>query len=78
MTRVTMSAKGGVVIPSELREKYKLAPGMSIVFVDYGGLLALVPALPDPVSQASGLLKGKRSLAKALLAERRLERRRER
>ena len=78
MTTVTMSSKGWVVIPSELRKKYKLTPGTPIAFVDYGGVLAILPALTDPVDQASGILKGKRSLTKALLAERRLERQRER
>jgi AbrB family looped-hinge helix DNA binding protein len=78
MTTVTMSSKGWVVIPSELRKKYKLGPGTPISFVDYGGVLSLLPALTDPVEQSHGKLKGRRSLTKALLAERRLERRRER
>ena len=78
MTTVTMSSKGWVVIPSELRKKYKLIPGTPIAIVDYGGVLAILPALTDPVDQSSGILKGKRSLTKALLEERRLERQRER
>lgn len=74
---VTVSEKGWVVIPAELRRKHKLHPGTEVQVVDYGGVLALVPKLSDPVHQAAGMLKGPKSLRRALLAERRAERRRE-
>ena len=74
---VTVSQKGWVVIPAELRKKHNLHPGTEIQVVDYGGVLALVPKMRDPVSQAAGMLKGKKSLRRALLAEHRAERRRE-
>lgn len=73
---VVVSAKGWVVIPAELRRKHKLSPGTEVQVVDYGGVLALVPKLPDPVQQAAGMLKGHRSLRRALLAEHRAEKRR--
>jgi AbrB family looped-hinge helix DNA binding protein len=75
---VTVSAKGWVVIPAELRKKHNLHPGTEVQVVDYGGVLALVPKLDDPVHQAAGMLKGRKSLRRALLAEHREERRRER
>jgi AbrB family looped-hinge helix DNA binding protein len=71
---VTVSEKGWVVIPVELRRKYNLRPGAEVSVVDYGGVLALVPALAKPVRQAAGLLKGSKSLTRALLAEHRRER----
>lgn len=74
---VTVSEKGWVVIPVELRRKYKLDPGMAVSVVDYGGVLALVPHRPDPVSDGAGMLRGKVSLTRALLDEHRAERRRE-
>ena len=74
---VTVSQKGWVVIPAELRRKHDLLPGTEVQVVDYGGVLALVPSLRDPVRQAAGLLKGPKSLRNSLLAERRAERRRE-
>jgi hypothetical protein len=40
------------------------------MLVDYGGVLALVPAMKRPVQQAYGLLAGKRSLSEALRRER--------
>jgi AbrB family looped-hinge helix DNA binding protein len=73
-----VSARGRIVIPAELRRKYGLRPGSKVQLVDYGGLLALVPSLRDPVRKAAGMLKTRGSLTDALVAERRVERRRER
>lgn len=73
---VTVSEKGWVVIPAELRRKYNLHPGAEVSIVDYGGVLALIPTMKDPVRQAAGMLKGRTSLTRALLAEHRRERRR--
>ena len=75
--KFTVSQKGWVVIPAELRRKHHLYPGTEVQVVDYGGVLALVPKLTDPVRQAAGMLKGRKSLTRALLAEHRTERRRE-
>jgi AbrB family looped-hinge helix DNA binding protein len=74
---VIVSEKGWVVIPAELRRKHNLRPGTEVQVVDYGGVLALVPKLEDPVQQAAGMLKGPRSLRRALLAEHRAEQLRE-
>jgi AbrB family looped-hinge helix DNA binding protein len=70
----TVSEKGWIVIPAELRKKYNLHPGAVVSVVDYGGVLALVPALAKPVRQAAGMLKGTKPLTRALLAEHRRER----
>lgn len=77
MSTVTVSAKGWIVIPAELRRKYHIEPGGQIRIVDYGGTLGLVPALADPIRDARGALSGKTSLTRALLEERRRERARE-
>ena len=66
---VTVSEKGWVVIPAELRKKYNLHPGAEVAVVDYGGVLALVPAMVKPIRQAAGMLKGRTSLTRALLTE---------
>jgi AbrB family looped-hinge helix DNA binding protein len=68
-----LSQKGWVVIPAMLRKKYGLKPGVRLQFVDYGGMLALIPAVDDPVEAAAGMLKGGGSLTEALLAEHRRE-----
>ncbi len=48
---LTVSEKGWVVIPADLRKKYKLHPGAQVSVVDYGGVLALVPAMAKPIRQ---------------------------
>ncbi len=57
MTTLTISTKGWVVIPAELRRKYGLHPGAQVQVVDYGGVLALVPLLEEPIEQVAGMLK---------------------
>ena len=71
---VTVSEKGWVVIPVELRRKYKLHPGAAVSVVDYGGVLALVPTLARPARQVAGMLRGSQSLTRTLIAEHRRER----
>jgi AbrB family looped-hinge helix DNA binding protein len=74
---LTVSNKGWVVIPAELRKKYNLTPGTEVIIVDYGGVLAIVPALKNPVRQGRGLLKGLPSLTQDLLQDRQNEKSRE-
>jgi AbrB family looped-hinge helix DNA binding protein len=71
---VRISRKGWVVIPAALREKYGLKPGSELRVVDYGGVLSLVPVLPDPIYAGAGLLRGDDSLAQAMVEEHRQER----
>ncbi|MFN8446754.1 MAG: AbrB/MazE/SpoVT family DNA-binding domain-containing protein [Caldilineaceae bacterium] len=74
---VTVSSKGWVVIPAEYRKKYGLHAGKAVTIIDYGGVLAIVPLLSNPINQARGLLAGKRSLTQALLRDRQTESARE-
>jgi len=67
MTVATISSKGWIVIPIDLRKKYRLRTGDKVALVDYGGVLSIVPAMTDPVTEAAGLLKSERSLTRALL-----------
>ena len=76
-TTVTVSAKGWVVIPKPLREKYGLEKGTRVQVVDQGDLLVLVPLPPDPEDALHGMLKGGPSLTEERLAERARERARE-
>ncbi len=71
MTTSTLSGKGWVVIPQELREKYGLKKGDKVHIIDYGGVLSIIPVSKDPVKASFGMLKGGPSLTKALLESRR-------
>lgn len=77
MTTLTISKKGWVVIPAELRKKYQLLPGTEVVIVDYGGVLSILPKAKDPIEKGAGLLKGTDSLTEAIIEEHRQERERE-
>jgi AbrB family looped-hinge helix DNA binding protein len=70
MHTAKVSAKGWVVIPKPLREKYGLRKGAQVGVVDYGGVLALVPIPADLVAALHGMLKGEPPLTEELLAER--------
>ena len=77
MPTLTISSKGWVVIPAELRKKYQLTPGTQVIIVDYGGVLSIVPADKDPIRKGRGLLKDLPGLTDDLLEERTQERERE-
>lgn len=67
---LTISKKGWVVIPVELRRKYDLTPGKTVQIVDYGGVLALVPTLNNPIQESFGMLAQEgHSMTKTLLEE---------
>lgn len=68
-----VSEKGWVVIPQDLRQKYGLHKGTAVRFVDYGGVIGIVPDPRDPVEHGFGMLKGSR-LTQRLLDERKKDR----
>jgi AbrB family looped-hinge helix DNA binding protein len=74
---VRLSQKGWVVIPAAMRKKYELKPGAYLQVVDYGGVLAIVPAFKNPIRDGAGMLKGGESLTQAVVKEHRKERERE-
>jgi AbrB family looped-hinge helix DNA binding protein len=47
MATATVSGEGWVVIPKEIREKHRIKPGQKVYFVDYGGIIALLPVPQD-------------------------------
>ena len=71
--RSKVSSKGWVVIPPELRRRYRLKPGSIIEFREEDEKILLVPSGPDPVESLFGKLAGRVSLTKALLEDRAAE-----
>lgn len=72
----TISSKGQVVIPAELRRKYGLEDGVRIVFHDEDGHLSIEPSRFADILALQGSLRGY-ALEQALLEERDAERQRE-
>ncbi len=77
MYTARVSAKGWIVIPKDLREKYEIGAGERIQIVEYGEILALVPVPENPARALYGLLRDGPSLTANLLRERAKERARE-
>jgi AbrB family looped-hinge helix DNA binding protein len=73
MAAVTVSKKGWVVIPKEIRERFDIRPGDKIHILDVGGRIAIVKAHKDPIAAGYGFLKGGPSLAGELVEEHRKE-----
>ena len=63
MPAVTLTEKGQIVIPAEIRARYDLRPGTQVEFVDDGGAIRLLVRRRLPPSDPDagyGLIKIKR------------------
>ncbi|MFC1496502.1 AbrB/MazE/SpoVT family DNA-binding domain-containing protein [Candidatus Margulisiibacteriota bacterium] len=76
MTIVKASTKGQVVIPEKLREKYQIDQGTLLDILDGKNKIVILPMGKKKDRQGRGMFKGKTSLTKALLEERKKERQR--
>jgi len=74
MTISKATIKGQVIIPVELRKKFNIKKGTRISIEEGQGQVILLRPLPDdPILASRGMLKGKTSLTRALLKDRREE-----
>jgi len=71
MNTSTLSEKGWVVIPQDLRRRHSLKKSDRVHVIDYGGVISIVPAIETPIKDSQGMLKGKTSLVKELVKSRR-------
>ena len=70
MPIVKTSSKGQIVIPKEVRKKLGITPGKKVLFRIVDKHAEITPLPEDSIKAMRGILKGGRSLAKELLAER--------
>ncbi len=70
MNASTLSEKGWVVIPQDLRKRYGLKKGDRVHIIDYGGVISIVPASEAPIKNSLGMLKGQTSLVKEVVKSR--------
>ena len=78
--RTTISSKGQVVIPAELREQFGLKKGTPATWSEERGRLVLTPITEHRLDEIMGFLKsapGEPSVFDELFAERERERKRE-
>jgi AbrB family looped-hinge helix DNA binding protein len=74
MESSVVTTKGQVVIPSKLRNKYKIKNGTHVHFFDKNGEIVLVPLTPELIDANIGFLGTKGKLKKTLLEEKNRER----
>jgi AbrB family looped-hinge helix DNA binding protein len=74
MMTVSVTEKGQVLIPATLRKKFHIKKGSKIQVEEWGNGCILMKPLPDDIVEATrGILKGKISLTRSLLEERKKE-----
>ncbi|MDF9407975.1 AbrB/MazE/SpoVT family DNA-binding domain-containing protein [Pelotomaculum isophthalicicum JI] len=73
MPVITVSSKGQIIIPSEIRKKFNIKQGDRFQLHEHEGKLVLVPLQDRPFVKLHGTLKGKTSLTGSLRKEHALE-----
>ena len=76
MHRMSVTQKGQLVIPKELRDKHGIAPNSEVIVTEIGDHIAIMPA-PDPIRQGRGMLRFDRPVVELLKEARREEFRRD-
>ncbi|MFZ5649606.1 MAG: AbrB/MazE/SpoVT family DNA-binding domain-containing protein [Bacillota bacterium] len=69
MPVITVSTRGQIIIPSEIRKKYNIKQGDRYDLQDFDGKLILVRTQEKPFVGLYGTLKGKKSLTRSLQKE---------
>ena len=54
----TMSEKGWIVIPKQIREELGLTKGRKVVIFKYGDRVTIAPLSHDPIGEARGMFEG--------------------
>jgi AbrB family looped-hinge helix DNA binding protein len=73
MAIATVSEKGWVVIPKEIRERLALRKGSKVAIVEYAGKISILPLPKDPIRDARGMFREGPSLTQTYMREKREE-----
>lgn len=77
MKSATITAKGQILIPVQLRRKYGLHSGAKVMISDDGQAIQVAPVTAKSIRSYAGILKGK-NLSGALLSSRKADKGRNR
>jgi AbrB family looped-hinge helix DNA binding protein len=75
--QTAVTKRGQTVIPAPIRKRYHIQEGDSLVWIDDGEVIRVIPVSSDPVRALRGSGRGER-LVERLLAARREDRDHER
>ena len=77
MPITTISQKGQIVIPKELRRRHGMPPGSKVLVIELDDHVAVMPLPEGPIKASRGMLKTEKSVGQVLKAykdeEKRLE-----
>jgi len=73
MKKTTITRKGQVVIPAEIRKRHNIQPGQKFSVHDLGEEIRLIPVKSLSLEEARGWLKTEKQVSKLLVEARNLE-----
>jgi AbrB family looped-hinge helix DNA binding protein len=73
MYTCTVTSKGQIVIPSQIRKRLNIKSGTKLCMQDTGFEINMRPVTSDYLDAVAGILKSKKNLAHVLLEERAAE-----
>jgi AbrB family looped-hinge helix DNA binding protein len=74
--QTSVTKRGQTVIPAQIRKRYKIREGDSLVWIDDGETIRVVPVAHDAISALRGSGRGEQ-LVERLIASRKEDRRHE-
>ena len=73
MVLVTSTIKGQIVIPADIRKKFKIKKGTRVNVYEKENKIIVEPLPDDPVKEGRGMLKTQGRVLKALMKDRKKE-----
>ncbi len=73
MAVVTSTVKGQIVIPADIRKKFKIEKGSRVNVYEKGDKIIVEPLPDDPIKEGRGMLKTRGRVLKALMEDRKRE-----
>ena len=73
MPIVASTIKGQIVIPAEIRARFKIKKGTRVNIYDDGNRIIVEPIPDDPIRKGRGMLKTKGKILRTLVEDRKKE-----